>query len=141
MIGVVVLAVLLVFGIPWVERMLNTVSTDDAYVNGHVTFVAPRVAGQVARVLVDDNYRVHKGDLLVQLDKEPYQVRSEKQAAVDAASRPAGRQRRRVRSKRRQWSQRWNLQRRSRMSTIRSRCCTRGCGDQQEQGGAGAGAA
>ena len=44
MLGVAVLAVLLVFGIPWVEEMLNTVSTDDAFVNGHVTFVAPRVA-------------------------------------------------------------------------------------------------
>src|SRR4051812_29839978 len=65
-IGAVVLAVVLMFGIPWVKEMLNTVSTDDAYVNGHVTFVAPRVAGQVARVLVDDNNRVHKGDLLAQ---------------------------------------------------------------------------
>ncbi|MFL5286281.1 MAG: efflux RND transporter periplasmic adaptor subunit [Rhodopila sp.] len=75
------------FGIPWVEEMLNTVSTDDAYVNGHVTFVAPRVAGQVARVLVDDNNRVHKGDVLAQLDKEPFEVAvSEKQAAVDTAS-------------------------------------------------------
>jgi membrane fusion protein (multidrug efflux system) len=44
-------------------------------VSGHVTFVAARVAGQVARVLVDDNNRVHKGDLLVALDKEPYEVR------------------------------------------------------------------
>ena len=34
---------------PVVMTMLNTVSTDDAYVNGHVTFVAPRVAGQVSR--------------------------------------------------------------------------------------------
>ena len=69
-----------------VKTMLNTVSTDDAYVNGHVTFVAPRVAGQVSRVLVDDNYRVKKGDLLVQLDKEPYQVQvAIKQAAVAAA--------------------------------------------------------
>ena len=84
--GVAVLAVLLVFGIPWVEEMLNTVSTDDAYVNGHVTFVAPRVAGQISRVLVDDNNRVRKGDLLAELDKEPYQVAvSEKQAAVDTA--------------------------------------------------------
>src|SRR5689334_11412595 len=58
--GVAVLAVLLVFGIPWVEEMLNTASTDDAFVNGHVTFVAPRVAGQISRVLVDDNNRVHK---------------------------------------------------------------------------------
>jgi membrane fusion protein (multidrug efflux system) len=84
--GVVVLAVLLVFGIPWVEEMLNTVTTDDAYVNGHVTFVAPRVAGQISRVLVDDNNRVKKGDLLAELDKEPYRVVvSERQAAVDTA--------------------------------------------------------
>ncbi len=48
---------------PTVKTMLNTVSTDDAYVNGYVTLVAPRVPGQVARVLVHDNYRVKKGDL------------------------------------------------------------------------------
>ena len=65
---------------------LNTISTDDAYVNGHVTFVAPRVAGQVREVLVDDNMRVKKGSILVQLDKEPYQVKlAIKQAAVAAA--------------------------------------------------------
>ena len=87
MLGVAVLAVLLVVGIPWVKEMLNTVSTDDAYVNGHVTFVAPRVAGQISRVLVDDNYRVRKGDLLAELDKEPYQVAvSERRAAVDTAN-------------------------------------------------------
>ncbi len=84
--GVAVVAVLLVFGIPWIKEMLSTVSTDDAYVNGHVTFVAPRVAGQISRVLVDDNNRVRKGDLLAGLDKEPFQVAvSEKQAAVDTA--------------------------------------------------------
>ena len=84
--GVAVLAVLIVFGVPWVEEALSTVSTDDAYVNGHVTFVAPRVAGQIARVLVDDNNRVRKGDLLAALDKEPYRVAvSERQAAVDTA--------------------------------------------------------
>jgi len=59
---------------PLVETALNTVSTDDAYVNGHVTFVAPRVSGKVINVLVDDNQRAKKGDLLVQLDQEPYQV-------------------------------------------------------------------
>lgn len=85
--GVAVAAVvLLVLGIPWVQGMLNTESTDDAYVDGHVTFVAPRVAGQISRVLVDNNNRVRKGDLLAELDKEPYQVVvSEKQAAVDTA--------------------------------------------------------
>ena len=110
--GVAVLAVLLVFGIPWVEEMLNTVSTDDAYVNGHVTFVAPRVAGQISRVLVDDNNRVHKGDLLAELDKEPYRVAvSEKQAAVDTAKADLQAATAAARAIEAQaMSQRWNLQ-------------------------------
>src|SRR5262249_724693 len=86
--GVGLLALLLILfeGIPWVRTELQTVSTDDAYVNGHVTFVAARVPGQVTKVLVDDNNRVRTGDLLVQLDKEPYQVQVNiAQAALEAA--------------------------------------------------------
>ena len=71
---------------PMVKTAFNTISTDDAYVNGHATFVAARVGGQVSRVLVDDNMRVKRGDLLLQLDKEPFQVQvAIKQAAVTAA--------------------------------------------------------
>jgi membrane fusion protein (multidrug efflux system) len=82
----VVLAAILIFGVPWIRLTLNTVSTDDAYVNGHVTFVAARVRGQIARVFVDDNNRVHKGDILAQLDKEPYEDEvAVKRAAVDTA--------------------------------------------------------
>ena len=85
-VGAVVVLGAAAASIPWILRSLRTVSTDDAYVNGHVTFVAPRVAGQVTRVLVDDNNRVRKGDLLVQLDKEPYQVQVNiAEAAVTAA--------------------------------------------------------
>jgi membrane fusion protein (multidrug efflux system) len=83
--GVVALLVLFK-GIPWLVTAWTTVSTDDAFVNSHVTFVAPRVAGQVTKVLVDDNNRVHTGDLLVQIDKEPFQVQvSIAQAAVVTA--------------------------------------------------------
>jgi membrane fusion protein, multidrug efflux system len=83
---VVVAAIALFMGIPKVLHALNTVSTDDAYVNGYVTFVAPRVAGQVMRVLVEDNNRVKKGDVLVELDPEPFRVQvAIKQAAVDSA--------------------------------------------------------
>src|SRR5678815_3409149 len=65
---------------------MRTESTDDAYVNSYVTFVAPRVAGQVARVLVEDNNRVKKGDVLVQLDSEPYRVQvAIKKAAFESA--------------------------------------------------------
>ncbi len=86
-VGALVLAAVLIFGVPWLRLTLNTVSTDDAYVNGHVTLVAARVGGQVARVLVDDNNRVHKGDVLVQLDKEPFEdAVAVKKAAVDTAA-------------------------------------------------------
>ena len=84
--GAAVLLIALVFGIPWIRQSLDTVSTDDAYVNGHVTFVAARVHGQVSRVLVDDNNRVRKGDILVELDKEPFEdAVAVKKAAVDTA--------------------------------------------------------
>jgi membrane fusion protein, multidrug efflux system len=83
---VLVLAAAAIFGIPQIELALNTVSTDDAYVNDHVTFVAPRVRGQIARVLVDDNNRVRKGDLLAQLDKEPFEdAVAVRKAAVNTA--------------------------------------------------------
>jgi membrane fusion protein (multidrug efflux system) len=69
-----------------IVRMFTTISTDDAYVNGHVTFVAPRVAGKVIDVLVDDNNPVKKGDLLVRIDPEPFQVQVNlKRAAVEVA--------------------------------------------------------
>lgn len=84
--GALALVVVAYFLAPWVITMLNTVSTDDAYVNSHVTFLAPRVSGQVTQVLVDDNYRVKTGDVLVQIDKVPYEVKvAIKQAAVTLA--------------------------------------------------------
>ncbi len=74
------------FLVPRVVLALNTVSTDDAYVNSHVTLVAARVPGQVTEVLVDDNYRVQKGDVLVRLDPVPfYKEVAIKQAAVQEA--------------------------------------------------------
>jgi membrane fusion protein, multidrug efflux system len=107
-----VLVFVAVFGVPWIKEMLTTVSTDDAYVNGHVTFVAARVPGQVSRVLVDDNNRVRQGDLLVELDREPYQVVvAVKKAAVDTAKADLDAAKATVRGIEAQASsQRWKLQ-------------------------------
>jgi membrane fusion protein, multidrug efflux system len=85
-VGLIAIVIAVVLGVPWISESLSTVSTDDAYVNGHVTFVAPRVSGQVKSVFVDDNNVVHKGDLLVELDPEPFQVQVNiAKAAVTAA--------------------------------------------------------
>src|SRR4051794_21109459 len=70
--------------VPVAVTAFTTVSTDDAYVGGHATFVAPRVAGQVVRVLVEDTHQVKAGDLLVELDKQPYQVQYNLKAAAVA---------------------------------------------------------
>jgi membrane fusion protein (multidrug efflux system) len=50
-------------------------STDDAFIEGHVTAIAPQVAGRVARVLVQDNQLVQPGDLLLEIDSRDYDVK------------------------------------------------------------------
>lgn len=85
--GILVLVVVsLACSVSRLREAFDTVSTDDAYVNSHVTIVATRVPGYVTRVHVDDNNRVRKGDLLLEIDSEPYEVQLRiQQAAVDAA--------------------------------------------------------
>jgi membrane fusion protein (multidrug efflux system) len=51
-------------------------STDDAFIDGDVIQVSPRVAGQVLRVYVQDNQHVHRGDLIAELDARDYQARA-----------------------------------------------------------------
>jgi len=60
--------------------------TDDAYVTGHLHNLAPRIAGQVSKVLVDDNQLVHEGDTIVELDPMEYQAIAEAaKASLDVA--------------------------------------------------------
>jgi membrane fusion protein (multidrug efflux system) len=49
-------------------------STDDAYVGGDITVIAPKVAGLIAEVDVTDNQPVHAGDLLAKLDDRDYRA-------------------------------------------------------------------
>jgi membrane fusion protein (multidrug efflux system) len=60
-------------------------TTDDAFVESHVANVAPRVQGQVLRVLVRDNQAVEAGDLLVELDPRDASARQHA-AQADLAS-------------------------------------------------------
>lgn len=63
----------------------NRVSTDDAYIEGRIHSIAPKISGTVNLVRVDDNQGVKKGDLLVEIDPVDYEVKvNEAQAALDA---------------------------------------------------------
>ena len=54
---------------------LGKEKTDDAQVEAHVASISARIAGQVKRVLVDDNQAVKAGDVLVELDDRDQQVK------------------------------------------------------------------
>lgn len=49
-------------------------TTDDAFVDADFSVVAPRVAGQIATISVEDNQLVRKGQLLAQIDDRNYRA-------------------------------------------------------------------
>ena len=67
-------------------------TTDDAFIDGGIVQISPRVPGQVLRVHVNDNQHVNRGDLLVELDPRDYEtaVGNAKAALEDAMARHAG---------------------------------------------------
>ncbi|THF54511.1 HlyD family secretion protein [Ollibium composti] len=61
-------------------------STDNAYVRGNVTAIAPKVAGYVDAVAIDDNQVVQAGDVLFRINDRDYHAKlAEAGATVEAA--------------------------------------------------------
>lgn len=50
-------------------------TTDDAFVEGHIITVAPRVSGPVINLCIEDNQLVKTGDLLLEIDPVDYEVK------------------------------------------------------------------
>lgn len=68
------------------ESDANSQSTDDAYVGADMTVLAPRIAGTVDKVNVDDNQPVKAGQVLVTLDNRDRKVALDSAVAdVDSA--------------------------------------------------------
>jgi membrane fusion protein (multidrug efflux system) len=60
-------------------------STDDAFIDAHITQVSPKVSGYVVKVYVDSNQKVNKGDLLAEIDPRDFQARLDQAKAALAA--------------------------------------------------------
>jgi len=71
----------------YIRFMAPFESTDDAFIDGHVTIVSPRISGQVVRLLVRDNQEVKKGDALLEIDSRDYETKVAQAQADLAAAR------------------------------------------------------
>jgi membrane fusion protein (multidrug efflux system) len=78
--------ILLVAGAPalyfYLQYVETHISTDDAFVDGHVHVVASKVRGTVKAIYIKDNQLVKKRDLLLEIDPTDYEV-TVKQAQAD----------------------------------------------------------
>jgi membrane fusion protein (multidrug efflux system) len=83
--GIVALAAGLAVGAYYVKYVAPFESTDDAFIEAHVTSIAPQVSGRVVRLLVKDNQEVKAGDLLLEIDPSDYQANLD-QARANLAS-------------------------------------------------------
>jgi membrane fusion protein (multidrug efflux system) len=60
-------------------------TTDDAFIDAHVTQVSPKVSGYVVKLYVDSNQQVNKGDLLAEIDPRDFQAKLDQAKAALAA--------------------------------------------------------
>jgi membrane fusion protein (multidrug efflux system) len=82
--AIVVVGVVIGF-IFWFARR-NELRTDDAYTDGNVVTMAPKVSGYVVALNINDNVRVRQGDLLLRIDARDYvAAQQQAQAALELA--------------------------------------------------------
>ena len=63
------------------------VTTDDAYIEGHVVPVSSKVKGHISHVMVDDNQEVEKGQLIAEIETADYKTaRDHARAKVKGAN-------------------------------------------------------
>ena len=64
--------IFLICGIFYAIHNVYYKTTDDAFVEGHIISIAPRVSGPVLNLNIEDNQDVKKGDLLLEIDAADY---------------------------------------------------------------------
>lgn len=71
----IILLVGVIFGVRYYIHALSHESTDDAFIDGHIIPISPKVSGHVVKLHITDNQQVEKGELLVEIDPRDYLAR------------------------------------------------------------------
>jgi membrane fusion protein (multidrug efflux system) len=83
-IGVAVAIVILVIGgVIWWLIARQYEDTDDAFIDAHIVYIAPQIAGQIIGIPVNDNQFVHRGQVLAEIDSADAHARL---SQIDAQS-------------------------------------------------------
>jgi membrane fusion protein, multidrug efflux system len=83
--GAFVLLVAAIFGVRYWLYARAHETTDDAFIDGRIVQVSPKVSGYVAKVYVTDNKPVKAGDLIAELDARDYEAKLDQAKAALAA--------------------------------------------------------
>src|ERR1700730_3353528 len=84
LVGIGLVLVLAVGGLHFFAQSMSYESTDDAFIDGHISNAAPKIAGRIDKVFITDNQLVKKGDPIVEIDPRDYDAQlRQKQAALD----------------------------------------------------------
>jgi membrane fusion protein (multidrug efflux system) len=85
-VALVLIAAIVAYSVSWLVNGGGRQKTNDAYVEGRIVRISPRVSGPVIALHVDDNDFVKAGDVLLEIDPADYQAKVDQAtAAVSAA--------------------------------------------------------
>jgi membrane fusion protein (multidrug efflux system) len=77
-VGVGIVVVAAAIALYWLAVLRYRVTTDDAYVHADSAQISSRVDGTIIEVLVDNDFPVERGQVLLQLDPRDYEVAVER---------------------------------------------------------------
>jgi membrane fusion protein (multidrug efflux system) len=81
--GLILIALVVAGVLYWLDAR-HYESTDDAFIDGHISQVSPQIGGRVVALLVRDNQMVHAGDPLLRIDPRDMQVKLQQALAQQA---------------------------------------------------------
>lgn len=73
--GIIIFLIALIIAVYYYIRSRDYQSTDDAFIEGHIVGIAPKVSGTVQNVNIRDNQKVKQGDLIFIIDPKDYITR------------------------------------------------------------------
>src|SRR5215472_3534007 len=77
LVSLLALVGMLATGLLVLRRVDQSPRTDDAYLQAYIVNMAPDVSGRILELNVRDNEKVQRGQILFQIDPEPYRLRVE----------------------------------------------------------------